>query len=211
MDPLRDDARLRELLVEADRLLAALNHPDPSSRADVMQALDATHRDLGRRVHDLWLETAGNLAPPTEAAPIPELDSLEDAGGEVDADWVAALQDLLALLGPPLESDTPTAIAVEAARVQWASRRLVERWNRFPQPIQLALLGLVGARARYVQDQLPIDVGARRALRRLDDYRRDAGLATVVSLQDDGAPESGAWPNDALQWWDMLVRGIQAS
>jgi hypothetical protein len=216
MERFPTDARLRALLAEADRLLDALGNPDATSRADVVGSLDDAHRDLGRRLHDLWLDAperrgAADREPALAVAELSELEPLDDhaLADPLSSDWVDALQDLLALLGEPPNAVDPVTVAVEASRVQWASVGLSERWARFPRPIRQALVGLIAARCRFVQAELPIDAGPVRALERLDAYRRDVGLSAVVGVHPEEQPESGSWTTDALHWWEMLVRGIQ--
>ncbi|MFK7928791.1 MAG: hypothetical protein AB8H79_11430, partial [Myxococcota bacterium] len=143
-----------------------------------------------------------------------ELESLEPLDvapkPQVPGQWVEALQDTMALLHAPNDDSDAVALAHEASRVQWATVGLAERWAGFPSPIQVALLGLLGARCRRLSEHLTIDVGAKAALSRLADYQLQAGLANVVALVPDHEPESGNWTQDALHWWEMLTSGIEA-
>lgn len=217
------DPRLRQLLEEADRSLAELRDPRPTGRSaqETMRHLDALHRDLGRRLHDLWM--AQDSGDEHETETIDEIIDLEQvepnpaALPEVAAVtplpeglWVDRLQDLLALLEAPSEDTDAVALALEASRVQWATVGLATRWAPFPEPIQVALLGLLAARCRWLCEHLAVDLGPRQALERLRAYRMDTGLAMVVALVPDRDPESGSWRDDALHWWDMLTAGLTA-
>lgn len=214
------DRRVRQLLDSADAVLEQLKQPQASERAsnDVMQHLDILHRDIGRRLHDLWQAgAASDIGELDDVESLDEITDLEDLdaaeqGPAVTAPglWVESLQDILALLHAPNDDADAVALAHEASRVQWATVGLSERWAGFPQPIQVAMLGLLGARCRRLCDHLTIDAGARAALSRLADYRLQTGLATVVALVPDRDPESGDWTQDALHWWEMLTSGIEA-
>jgi hypothetical protein len=228
-----DDARLRSLLNDADRALDMLRDPTRHGRTvdDVMAMLDALHRDLGRRLHDLW-----SLSEAQANQDLEEIDQLEEISdieelsepGDVDTlettvatyahsitpnvdsgEWVDDLQDLLALLAAPTSDADAVALAVEASRVQWATVGLRERWPRFPSAIQVALLGMLAARCRYLGEHLAVDLGPQRAMGRLAAYRRSAGLARVVGLVPDRGPESESWTDDAVHWWEMLTAGIR--
>jgi len=214
------DPRLRQLLLEADRALGELRQPGPDGRSarEVMQHLDALHRDIGRRTHDLWMQAASDMSDSMD-----ELTDLESLDGEEalapvpvmpvsgplpDGLWVDRLQDLLALLDAPTEDTDAVALALEASRVQWATVGLNATWAHFPQPIQVALLGLLSARCRWLSEHLAVDLGPGIALDRLRSHCAQTGLATVVALVPDSEPESGTWRGDALHWWDMLTAGL---
>lgn len=216
------DRRLRQLLDSADATMETLQNPLANSQgsSDVMGQLDALHRDMGRRLHDLWLSSRGDIGELDDVDALQEITDLEDVDAleaidPIDPEpapgvWVEVLQDTLALLHAPTNDADAVALAHEASRIQWATVGLHDRWGKFPQPIQVALLGLLGARCRRLCNLLAIDVGAKAALSRLADYRLQAGLATVVALVPDREPESGDWTQDALHWWDMLTAGIEA-
>ncbi|TVQ94089.1 MAG: hypothetical protein EA397_02975 [Deltaproteobacteria bacterium] len=214
MNPLHDDPRLVELLQNADAYSAQLRSSEPSEQPVIMRSLDAVHRDIGRYVHERWVQDPDRGSSAVED--IEELEELEPVepiepprrhSTDPNA-WVASLQDLLALVQPPLEEDHPIALGVESARVQWATTDLRERWPSFPIPIQQALLGMFAARSRWLQQNLPVPDGAERALRRLERYRRDEGLARVVGLSVGASPESDSWPGDAQYWWEMLAGAL---
>jgi hypothetical protein len=130
--------------------------------------------------------------------------SLEDRSA-----WLGLLRDLLDLMGPPLEGAEPTSMAEEAGRVQWATSRMEAQWEPFPIPVKVSLLGLVGARCRHLLQHLIVDTGPRQALERLRRYRKRLGLAPVVSLVPDRAPEYASWSEDAKHWWDALTTALK--
>ena len=213
-NPLDDDS-FQALLREADRVLEQLRaQKDPDDLEVSMKALDVLYRDLGRSLHDTWqLRASAEPEPVDLEVGIEDLEEMSVAPVQElpESLWVDSLQDLLALMEPPPEEDTAEAVAVEAARVQWGSLHLEQRWSRFPEPIQLALLGMMAARCRWLFERLVCDAGARSAMRRLSAYRRATGLATVVGLMPDHDPEYESWTDDALSWWGMLTAGFQSA
>src|SRR5690606_29285817 len=67
-------------------------------------------------------------------------------------DWLAHLRDLLEILGGPRPMDGASTQAVAAVRtVAAATTNLEVRWSLYPEAVQQALLGLVGARGRRLQ------------------------------------------------------------
>lgn len=204
------DPELRTLLAEADRLAGQLQGASADSSPAAVRALDATLRDLGRRLHDLWRND--DSAPMQDLDELDELESISPVSLPPPSDpgeWVDALQDLLALIDAPIETHEERHLAIESARLQWATTSLSERWAPFPQPIQQALLGLLTTRCRFVLQGAPSPTGPDRAMRRLRDYRRQVGLTTVIGLHAEATPESGSWNEDAVEWWEMLVGGLQ--
>ncbi len=123
--------------------------------------------------------------------------------------WLLSLDQLRVSLIMPSDPESPVDLASEAARVQLATIDLDRRWSDYPQPLQLALLGLLSCRARHLADRLQVDVGPRLALNRMKRYRKVAGLPPVVGLISSQQPESGSWTRDALHWWDVLVQGLE--
>lgn len=125
-------------------------------------------------------------------------------------EWLAELGDLLELIEPPVDLENPQELAAEASLVQWCTVDLDHRWSPFPPAIQSALLGMVAARARNLQDRLAVDVGPRIALERLSAYRERSGLSKVEGLYPERKAQTGSWAEDAVQWWETLVDGLRA-
>jgi hypothetical protein len=205
-----DESRLRGLLEEIDRHLAILRDPGSHGRtsAEVVATVDALHRDVGRRVHEAWAarEPDDSLDEIQDVEPVEMLDRAPTPRD--DGPWVDALQDLLALLDAPTAETDPVSLAVEAARMQWATVGLADRWPRFPEAIQVALLGLIAARCRFLAETMPVDLGPLAALDRLAAYRRLTGITPVVGLVLERGPESASWTDDAIHWWGMLTAGL---
>lgn len=125
-------------------------------------------------------------------------------------EWLNDLRELLEMLRP---QDDPAAteaerLSVEASRVQWATTNMELRWAEFPEPVRVALVGLLASRARHLQERLEVDVGPRLALDRLQRYRKAAGLSPVVGLLPDHEPEAGSWTDDAERWWKALADAL---
>lgn len=202
-----DDDRLLELLARAEQLSLELRASEPTDQKALMANLDIVHHDIGRLLHELW---ASSVSPSQDLDQIDQLEPLDDTPPKpVDPTaWVFALQDLLALIQPPIEDDHPILLAIECGRVQWATSDLGERWPVFPIPIQQALLGMFAARCRWLQQNLLLPDGAERALARLERYRRTQGLSKVVGLSVGAEPESDSWPGDAVYWWEMLASSL---
>lgn len=124
-------------------------------------------------------------------------------GGEP---WAASLRELIGMIGgPPAEGADLTE---EVSRVQWATTQVDHRWAEFPISVQTALLGLLAARARNLQDRLEVDLGPRLALDRLRKHARATGVPSVAGLQADHAPDSASWADDARRWWAALSNGL---
>src|SRR5690606_2665470 len=122
--------------------------------------------------------------------------------------WVDDLRDLLDLLdGGTAESESE--LAVETTRVQWATIGLPDRLAPLPDVVRQAMVGLLAARARHLQERLREDVGPRLALERLRRYRSEAGLTPVVGLLPERSPELATWADDARHWWKVLDEGLR--
>jgi len=161
------------------------------------------------------LEREGAQKKPPMAAPPSEGDGFGRAAihnqGDVapGTEWIERLADLLELVALPTDLTSPTELAAEASLVQWSTADLDATWAPFPPAIKAALLGLLAARARHLQDHLAVDVGPRIALERLSTYRERAGLVKVEGLYPERAPQSGTWQADAARWWETLVDGLR--
>jgi hypothetical protein len=125
--------------------------------------------------------------------------------------WLDALGELTELLHGQADPADAAALAVEASRVQWATTGMEQKWAEFPASVRQALLGLLAARSRALQESLEVDVGPRLALDRLRRYRKASGLPPVVGLLPDRGAESGSWSEDAKRWWTVLSEGLRAS
>lgn len=125
--------------------------------------------------------------------------------------WLESLRELLTMIGSPDELASGPGggdPAAEVSRVQWATTNIDVRWAEFPPSIQVALLGLLAARARHLQERLDVDVGPRMALDRLRRFRKASGVSTVTGLIPERGPEASSWAEDARRWWDALNDGL---
>ncbi len=111
------------------------------------------------------------------------------------------LREILALADHPGSSD---GLAVEASRLQWATSDLEGRLGALPRDVQIALVGLLAARAQHLQERLGAGVGPSLALDRLRRWQTARGLPTVGGLEASALPERGGWIEDAAAWWDVL-------
>lgn len=114
---------------------------------------------------------------------------------------VAVLEDRLAL---PADLHSEDDLAVEASRLQWASNELEARFGGCPREAQVALLGLLSARAHHVQARLGIRMGPQLALDRLRRWAVSRALPLVAGLEADPLPERGSWQADVSAWWEVL-------
>jgi hypothetical protein len=155
------------------------------------------------------LVAGDNDEPESVAAPLGLAQPTVLPQGEWPA-WVKSLREIVDLL-EPVAADDPHRFVTEASRVQWATSNVEVRWSEFPQPIQVALMGMLAARARFLQERLEVDLGPRMALDRLRRYRRAAGLPTVVGLFPHQRPETGSWEDDSRRWWTVLSQGLEST
>jgi hypothetical protein len=139
----------------------------------------------------------------TDAEGMSDIDPLDDGS------WLVPLQDLLALLGPPTRHAQATDVAVEATRIQWATSSTSALWLDYPEPIMLALLGLLSSRARHLVEKLEVASGPKLALDRLRKYHQQKHLRPVQALYDERGPEDGSWVDDAQSWWNILQQGLK--
>lgn len=149
------------------------------------------------------VHTAGpaKLVPSGRPKPLPHVQS---------SGWVGNLRDLLSTMMLPEAWDDGIEVATEAALVQWATTDLSDRWRSYPPAIQIALIGLLSSRARFLEERLAVPAGPKIALDRLRDFRRLHKLSPVVGLLQARGPEHKSWDADARHWWGVLVDGIAA-
>lgn len=147
--------------------------------------------------------TAGpsTQSPPKKPKPLPHVQS---------SGWVGQLRDQLSTMMLPERWDDGIEVATEAALVQWSTTELGERWRAYPPAIQIALIGLLASRARFLEERLAVPAGPRVALERLREFRRLHKLSPVVALFPERGPEHTSWDADARHWWGVLVDGIAA-
>ena len=137
----------------------------------------------------------------TEPRPLPHVQS---------SGWIGQLRDLLSTMPLPQRWDNVVEVSTEAALVQWCTVDLNRRWADYPPAIQIALLGLMSSRARFLQERLGVPAGPQLALQRLRAFRKEHQLSPVVGLLKSRGPEYTEWNADARYWWGVLVDGISA-
>jgi len=135
--------------------------------------------------------------------------AVRSQAGVGEGAWLEQLGDLLELIALPAHLDDPHELAAEASLVQWATVGLDAAWQPYPPAIRAALLGLLAARARNVQERLAVDVGPRIALERLGAYREQAGLSKVEGLYPERSPTTDSWAGDSREWWSTLIEGLR--
>ncbi|MCB9677491.1 MAG: hypothetical protein H6737_20450 [Alphaproteobacteria bacterium] len=167
-----------------------------------------------------------NVTAPEPPAPV-EIDDIDvvplaalqrdasDADGELARlrvghevpSWGPAVAELLELLAPPDDLLASSAMPEEASKVQWAAGVLEERLSGLPTTVQLAVLGMLAARALNLAAHLDVDIGPRRALERLKAYRDALDLPFVSGLLPGPHPECDTWAEDAMAYWALLHPG----
>jgi hypothetical protein len=153
--------------------------------------------------------TPSRPLPDLEVATIEVLARAGDLASVSDPDtaaptWRFRLDQLLELLALPAHLDDPAELAVEASRVQWITTELEPRLDGFPAEIQVALVGMLAARAQHLRRRASSDVGPRLSLDRLQRYRIEADLPTVAGLLPTPRPEGDSWESDIQGWWALL-------
>ncbi|MCB9663179.1 MAG: hypothetical protein H6732_03630 [Alphaproteobacteria bacterium] len=136
----------------------------------------------------------------------------EESGSAVEVrvsedDWLAHLRDLLEVLGGPrdlAEGDGATQASVRT--LAQATTNLEVRWSLYPDAVQQALLGLVGARARRLEGLAAGDGDVRLALGRMARFAEDRGLLLVPSLRKRVAQRD--WLADERRYWAVLHAGL---
>lgn len=127
-----------------------------------------------------------------------------------DIDHVSAIATRL---GPPVNDMTEEDRISEAAALDAEINR-IGLWANLPKPIQRALVGLVVARMRALQDESPSRVKAllerqlRKGFARLTQFSSDHQPGWVAGLSRAHRPESGTWYGDADFWWKALGREL---
>jgi len=115
--------------------------------------------------------------------------------------WAERVNDLIErVIAPP-----GAGLQEVSIRIQWACSDVGVRVEGLPVPVQLAILGWLGARAQALREHLEDDIGQRLALDRLRRFRVDADLPTVAPLDSMADPETGSWTDDADAWLAILA------
>lgn len=189
---------------ERPDLLLSGEGPTPLELSDLPELADYTGED------DLTeIPEPGSLLGPREESAGPEIPqsslasiqaSMRALGGVGEHD----LSELLALLRPPRDLIDPAVMPDEASKVQWASGELAGRLADTPEVLQVAVLGMLAARARNVAEHLDVDIGPRMAIDRLRRYRDQQDLPSVAGLLPNARPELATWAEDARAFWELL-------
>lgn len=146
------------------------------------------------------------VIPMVEPDPEPVDDAAEFTDPEVRADWIEPLRELLDTLGAPERADDPSTQAACVSALGRATTNLEMRWVQYPDAVQQALLGYVGARARRLASVAPTDADIRLAIGRMERFMLARGLMAVPSLRRD-AP-SRDWRADERRFWAVLQAGL---
>jgi len=164
------------------------------------------------------LPTEPECAPPLAAGPAASDEALAAlAANGLGPQWTDAvtrdaepLRRILEGLHRPRRVQHDEDLTAELTRLHEAVDDL-DRWRSLHRPVQRALLGLVGARARYVQHEAPAALRGpvRRDLdnvfRALTAFSGKHEPGWVAGLGRDNPPEHGSWFADAVHWWDRLA------
>lgn len=144
------------------------------------------------------------ILPTVEPEPLDDPAEITDP--EVRADWIAPLRELLDTVGGPERADDPSTHGACVAALGRATTNLEMRWVQYPDAVQQALLGYVGARARRLAQAAPTDADIRLAIGRMERFMLARGLMAVPSLRRD-AP-SRDWRADERRFWAVLQAGL---
>lgn len=160
-------------------------------------------------VDDALNDPAPYVSAPVRARIQPRGGSLAAVEDQITADdagdWLAGLLDVLDGLGPPESLDRAPDFIDAITAVTRATTSLEMRWAEFPDAVQQALLGFVGARARRLQDVVPGDADIRIALGRMERYAHVRGLMIVPSLRRSAIPKD--WRQEEKRYWAVLRAG----
>lgn len=124
------------------------------------------------------------------------------------------LVELLRALGEPGRPiDTEAGVRDELERlVTGTSASRIDGWSRMPKAIQQALIGLVVARARHVQDEVEPDLVPTEMTGELDrvfssmtSFSKREQPGFVFGLQRHHHPRGLTWLADARRWWADLA------
>jgi hypothetical protein len=172
---------------------------------------DATDRSGGGDVEErqISVRTGSFEVPETVvggAADVPK-EAAPAARAHDDGEWTGPLRDLLAVLGPPEALGDDRAVRAACVRsIAVATTNLEVRWAVFPPAVQQALLGLVGARARRLDEALASDPDVRLAMSRMRRYAESRGLGMVPALREGGGLARN-WAADERRYWAVLHAG----
>lgn len=178
----------------ADRAAPSAAAPLPPAAA---QAAAAAHGIRAR------VRTA-EILPMVEPEPLD--DPAEVTDPEVRADWIAPLRELLDTVGAPDRADDPSMHAACVSALGRATTNLEMRWVQYPDAVQQALLGYVGARARRLASAAPTDADIRLAIGRMERFMLARGLMAVPSLRRDAPARD--WRADERRFWAVLQAGL---
>lgn len=126
---------------------------------------------------------------------------------------VESVQQIVSRLGPPRQDTDREALLAEARALH---HELVHigNWETLPRAIQRALVGLLTARMRRLQDDSPPDVRTLLQLQLGKDFTRLTAFSSehrpgwVTGLSRAHGPETGSWHSDAEFWWTTLRREL---
>ena len=162
---------------------------------------------------ETWSEALAGLGPLT----VPPRDLIRITDQPPSPVLLEELAHVMHRLGPPPGDMTGADREAEARRLDLELDQIA-RWERYPRAAQRALLGLVVARLRALQDDGPAEPrGAlertlRRGFARASQFSTDQQPGWVTGLSRGHRPDSGRWDGDARHWWRQLeevLRGGQ--
>lgn len=178
----------------------------PDGDDDGVFALEEDPDDGAYASGGIAVRTGGFAAIPRE----PEEAPRQGAGGRhvQDDDWLTRLRGLLLEFGAPQVVGSDAAVQAEAVRaVERVTTNLEVHWSLYPDAVQQALLGLVGARCRRLEARGLGEAEVRLALGRLTRYAGERGLLIVPSLRDRPSG-SRNWEADERRYWAVLHAGL---
>ncbi|MCB9777057.1 MAG: hypothetical protein H6742_00670 [Alphaproteobacteria bacterium] len=126
----------------------------------------------------------------------------------------ARLTELIRMLGEPTTPlDSIERTREELMRLtEGTSTGRLDEWARFPKPIQKAMVGMVVARARHLQDEvaedlMPVQLSGDldRLFSAMTGYSKREQPGFVFGLQRHHHPMGVTWLADARRWWADLI------